>query len=68
MEEKPSYRPYMQTIPINPFIPVAANADQIATSNDATVTVGPCDDLNGWWFNTITGLFKANDDENHENL
>jgi general secretion pathway protein G len=62
------FGPYMQTIPVNPFVAVAANAQLIATSNDPTATVGACDDSTGWWFNTITGLYKANDDDGHGNL
>ena len=55
------YGPYMQRTPINPFIAIAANADDVATEADGTVAV-PGDATTGWWFNTTTGDFRANDD------
>jgi hypothetical protein len=61
------YGPYLQVIPTNPFIPIAANAAVITEVN--TGTTAPGDDSSGWWFNTVTGVFKANDNETgHTNL
>lgn len=47
-------------LPTNPFIPVAANADVVT---EAATGAAPGDDSSGWFFNTLTGVFQANDDE-----
>jgi general secretion pathway protein G len=54
------YGPYMQRTPINPFIPLAANAD-IVTVVDGAGLVPAGADSSGWWFNATTGDFRAND-------
>ena len=59
------YGPYMQVLPTNPFVPDAALA------NDVTAGVASAlgDNSSGWYFNTTTGVFQANDSEaNHKSL
>ncbi len=52
--------PYLQKIPANPFIAIAAN--QTAVS-EAVATPAAADNSTGWFYNTTTGEFKANDTE-----
>jgi general secretion pathway protein G len=54
------FGPYMQVLPTNPFIPVAANANVVT---EAAAGSAPGDDSSGWFFNTVTGVFQANDNE-----
>ena len=49
------YGPYLQSIPVNPF----NNLNTIATG---TAAASPLDNTTGWYFNTTTGEFWANDD------
>jgi len=56
------FGPYVQRMPINPFIAIAANADVVTIEADGTVAVAPGDASSGWWFNTTTGNFRSNDD------
>lgn len=51
------YGPYMQVIPTNPFVALAVNANVVTCG--AASAVG--DDSSGWYFNTTTGVFQAND-------
>lgn len=48
--------PYLQKFPTNPF--VAANGDQVSFG---VADPAPGDDSTGWYFNTSTGKFSAND-------
>ncbi|MHC4172380.1 MAG: type II secretion system protein [Planctomycetota bacterium] len=48
--------PYMQSLPTNPFN--NASAVDPVTSNPSA---GDTTDATGWWFNTVTGAFGAND-------
>ena len=48
------YGPYVQKIPTNQF-----NDDDTIT--EAAVTPGAADDMTGWFFNTVTGEWRAND-------
>jgi general secretion pathway protein G len=52
------YGPYLNQIPKNQFIAVAAN--QALVTEDVT-TPAAADNSTGWFFNTVTGEFKAND-------
>ncbi|MFC1633892.1 competence type IV pilus major pilin ComGC [Planctomycetota bacterium] len=54
------YGPYLGKIPSNPFIAIAADANDV--TEQATGSA-PGDDSSGWFFNTTTGKFQANDDE-----
>ena len=56
------YGPYLQRMPSNPFVP-----EDVAT--EVLGGPGPCpgDGTSGWWFNTTTGQFGANDAE-HKDL
>jgi general secretion pathway protein G len=54
------YGPYLQKFPSNPF--VTANEDQVEEG-----TGSPGGGNNGWYFNTSTGDFYA-DDDSHTNL
>lgn len=53
------FGPYMQVIPTNPFVPVAANADVVTSGTGSAAG----DNSSGWYFNTDTGVFQANDAE-----
>lgn len=50
------YGPYLPTIPTNPFNQLAT----VAFTATATATC-PADNSTGWWLNTATGQFRAND-------
>lgn len=50
------YGPYLPQIPTNPFNQLAT----IAIEAGAAVAC-PADNTTGWWFNTTTGQFRAND-------
>jgi hypothetical protein len=49
----------MQVIPTNPFVPTAALANVVT----AGVASAAGDNSSGWYFNTTTGVFQANDAE-----
>jgi general secretion pathway protein G len=51
------YGPYMQVIPTNPFVALAANANVVTCGAGAAAG----NDSSGWYFNTTTGVFQAND-------
>ncbi len=59
----PAYGPYVQKIPTNQF-----NDDD--TISEAATTPAAADDSTGWFFNTTTGEFRANDtyDASHWDL
>jgi len=52
------FGPYMQVIPTNPFVPTAALAN-VVTAGAASAGG---DNTSGWYYNTVTGVFQANDD------
>ncbi|MBN2590236.1 MAG: type II secretion system protein [Sedimentisphaerales bacterium] len=52
------YGPYLQKIPSNQFIPVAANQNVVTAA--ATTPDAP-DNSSGWIYNTATGEVRAND-------
>ena len=52
------FGPYLGSFPKNPFIPVAANKDLITFGTSAC----PGNGTSGWYLNTATGRFSANDD------
>jgi len=56
------YGPYLQKVPSNPFIATAANADDVE-EGAGTPGAGNA----GWYFNTSTGAFNADDDA-HKSL
>ena len=49
------YGPYVQKIPVNPW-------NDLGSITSGT-SAAPGDDSSGWYFNTTTGAFNANDDE-----
>ena len=57
------FGPYLQKIPSNPFTPIAADADQVESGVAAPI-VG----AKGWYYNTTTGAFNANDSDPHKIL
>jgi general secretion pathway protein G len=57
-ETSGSYGPYLQQIPKNPF-------DDSSTVTEGTGTPGSG---SGWYFNTSTGAFNANDSTAHAEL
>jgi len=58
------FGPYMQRAPINPFVSDADLADDVTVVDDPTGAAVPgADDSSGWWFNSATGDFRANDDD-----
>ena len=61
------YGPYLNQIPSNQFIATAALQDDVT---EAAVTPAAADNTTGWFFNTVTGEFKANDtyDASHWDL
>ncbi|MHC4207089.1 MAG: type II secretion system protein [Planctomycetota bacterium] len=59
------YGPYMTKIPSNPFIPVLDDANDVTP---AAAGSAPGDDSSGWFFNTTTGVFQANDNETGHTL
>jgi general secretion pathway protein G len=52
------YGPYLQKIPSNPFITDSDTADSDAVDEG---TDSPGGGTTGWYFNTTTGAFNAND-------
>ena len=56
------FGPYLQKIPTNPFIEISINADVVEEG-----TGSPGGGNTGWYFNTSTGAFNADDDD-HSNL
>jgi len=50
------FGPYLQTVPVNPISGVNTVT---VVQNGLTVFVAPAAD-GGWWFNTVTGEFRAN--------
>lgn len=55
------FGPYIQKMPINPFINAATSkADGIMFERDRMASC-PGDGSAGWWLNTVTGEFRAND-------
>jgi len=52
--------PYMQKIPTNPFIDDPAVGILVT---EAAAGAAPGDDSSGWFFNSTTGVFQANDNE-----
>jgi general secretion pathway protein G len=54
------YGPYLGKVPSNPFIADPAIADDVT---EAATGAAPGDDSSGWFFNTTTGKFQANDNE-----
>jgi general secretion pathway protein G len=57
------FGPYMKNIPTNPF-------NNLNNIEEAAVDQTAGDNSYGWWFNTVTGTFGANDtvDPNHYQL
>lgn len=51
------FGPYLQQIPTNPFIAINANANVVEEG-----TGSPGGGNTGWYFNTTTGAFNADDD------
>ena len=49
------YGPYLQTIPVNP---VSGDNTVTVVQDGATAFAAPAAD-GGWWFNTVTGQFRA---------
>jgi general secretion pathway protein G len=56
-----AYGPYLKSMPANPF-----NNDN--TVSTGTATSSPGDDSSGWYFNTDTGDFWANNDDDPNHL
>jgi len=54
------YGPYLQAIPKNPFVSDATYAVTVIEG-----TAAPTADGMGWYFNTLTGAFNANDTAEH---
>ncbi|MBN1973579.1 MAG: prepilin-type N-terminal cleavage/methylation domain-containing protein [Sedimentisphaerales bacterium] len=52
------YGPYLQKLPSNQFISIAANQNDVTSA--ATTPAAP-DGTSGWIYNTVTGEVKAND-------
>ena len=50
------YGPYLQTIPVNP---VSGDNTVTVVQDGATAFAAPAAD-GGWWFNSVTGQFRAN--------
>jgi prepilin-type N-terminal cleavage/methylation domain-containing protein len=57
------YGPYLQKIPTNPF-----NDSDTVTSGTTTPAPGTGGTTSGWYFNTDTGAFNANDSVPHAAL
>jgi len=58
-----AFGPYLQKFPTNPF--ATTNADGV---NFGTADPAPGDGTSGWYFNTNTGKFSANDSTKHAAL
>jgi len=50
------YGPYLQTIPVNPV----SGSNEVTVSQDGATPFGAPDADGGWWFNTVSGQFRAN--------
>jgi general secretion pathway protein G len=58
------YGPYIMSIPSNPFLTDAADANEVTTG-----VVSPTGDgTSGWYYNKTTGSFNANDSTAHAAL
>ena len=55
------YGPYVQKIPVNPFVPAAIDGQSI--EEGTTNAAGGQD--NGWFLNVVTGAFFADDDDHN---
>ena len=58
-----AFGPYLQQFPANPF--ASTNQDGV---NFGTADPAPGDGTSGWYFNTSTGKFSANDTTTHAAL
>ena len=58
------FGPYLQQIPKNPFISDDSAASKVNTGTDRPAADGS----SGWFYNTNTGNFSANDDTIHAGL
>lgn len=55
------YGPYLQKIPTNQF----NHSNEVSTG---VLSPAPGDDSSGWYFNSVTGAFNANDSAAHRDL
>jgi general secretion pathway protein G len=55
------YGPYLEKIPANPFVPAGIDGQSI--EEGTTNAAGGQD--NGWFLNTVTGAFFADDDDHN---
>jgi len=55
------YGPYIQKVPTNQF-----NNSKVVSTGEASPAPG--DNSSGWYFNTLTGAFNANDNAAHRDL
>lgn len=53
--------PYLQALPENPF-------NRLRTVAEVTVDTGLGDNVTGWEFNTLTGQFHADDDDDPDHI
>ncbi|OHB48853.1 MAG: hypothetical protein A2Y10_06270 [Planctomycetes bacterium GWF2_41_51] len=58
------YGPYLKEIPNNPFISESSIANKVNCGEETP----EADGSSGWFFNTKTGVFSANDDITHSAL
>ena len=58
-----AFGPYLQKFPTNPFASTNSNGVTFGTADPA-----PGNDNSGWYFNTSTGKFSANDNSTHAGL
>jgi general secretion pathway protein G len=66
-EQKPGkgvFGPYLDSIPENPFVVEKPVASQIKCGTQTP----EADGSSGWFFNTLTGAFNANDSSSHSAL
>lgn len=59
MTNDPTYGMYVRTMPLNPYIAVAAATAITCVNNAAADPVG--NEGTGWWFNAANGDFRASD-------
>ena len=59
-----AFGPYLQKIPSNSFI----SGDDTNDVSVGNATTGPVSGGDGWYFNTDTGAFNANDSSDHWKL
>jgi general secretion pathway protein G len=57
------FGPYMQALPTNPFVPDATKANVVTVGAGSAVG----DNSSGWYFNSTTGVFQANDNYDGNN-